>query len=124
MGSRAGTLKGKPENLVKLYESMEKKVKAWGGVEIVMRGRYALLRTTRIFADVVFMRDALRIAILLDRKVEDPLFFKVGAMSPHRVAHVAKAHDAAELRAVMPYLKEAWRFAMTDRGTARRRAVR
>lgn len=104
-------LKGKPEPLVKLYQAMEKDLKAWGGVEIVSKKRYALLRTTRVFADLVFMKDALRLAILLDRTVKKPFFFKIGRMSAHRIGHVAKLRSPAELRAVMPYLKEAYRYA-------------
>ena len=79
-----------------------------------MRGRYALFRTTRIFADLVFMKDALRLAILLDREVKDPRFSKVGRMSTHRVAHVMKIRDAADLRAAKSYLIEAWRFATRE----------
>jgi hypothetical protein len=60
------------------------------------------------------MRDALRLALLLDRAVKHPLFFKTGAMSAHRIAHVAKLRTPAELRTVMPYLKEAHRHALTD----------
>ena len=104
-------LKGKPEPLVKLYRAMEKDLKAWRGVEIVSKKRYALLRTTRVFADLVFMKDALRLAILLDRTVKKPFFFKIQRMSAHRVGHVAKLRSPAELRAVMPYLKEAYRHA-------------
>ncbi|MBI4466271.1 MAG: hypothetical protein HY656_02435 [Acidobacteria bacterium] len=112
MGSRRALLEGKPESLVKLYVAMEKSLKAWGGVEIGARGRYALFRTTRVFADLVFMKEALRLALLLDREVKAPLFFKVLRMSAHRVAHVAKLRNRAELRAVIPYLKEAYRFAL------------
>jgi len=114
-------LKGKPETLVKLYLQMEKSLQAWGGVEIVARERYALLRTTRVFADLIFMRDALRLALLLDRTVKDePLFFKIQSMSTHRVAHVAKLRTAAEWRTVKPYLKEAHCFAQRDRPRRRR----
>jgi hypothetical protein len=112
VGSRRALLKGKPDSLVKLYLSLEKNLKAWGGVEIVSRGRYALFRTTRIFADLVFMKDALRLAILLDREVKHPLFFKTGRMSAHRIAHVAKLRSPADLHTVGPYLKEAYRFAL------------
>ncbi len=114
VGSRKGLLRGKPEPLVKLYLAMEKTLKAFGGVEIVARGRYALFRTTRIFADLVFMSDALRLAILLDRVVKAPFFFKIGRMSAHRVGHVAKIRTPAELRAVKPYLKEAYFFAKSE----------
>ena len=37
-------------------------------VEIVTKDRYALFRTTRIFADLVFMRDALRLAVHMKRE--------------------------------------------------------
>ncbi len=114
VGSRKGMLAGKPEPLVRLYLAMERTLKALGGVEIVAKRRYALFRTTRVFADLVFMRDALRLAILLDREVKDPLFFKIHRMSTHRVGHVAKLRNAASLRAVMPYLKEAYRFAQRE----------
>ncbi len=107
-------LRGKPEPLVKLYREMEKTLKALGGVEIVAKRRYALFRTTRVFADLVFMSDALRLALLLDREVKDPLFFKVGRMSTHRVGHVAKLRTLADLRAVQPYLEEAYRFAKSE----------
>ena len=114
VGSRNGMLAGKPEPLVRLYLAMERTLKALGGVEIVAKRRYALFRTTRVFADLVFMRDALRLAILLDREVKDPLFFKIQRMSTHRIGHVAKLRNAASLRAVMPYLKEAYRFAQRE----------
>jgi hypothetical protein len=93
---------------------MERSLKGLGGVEIVAKRRYALFRTTRVFADLVFMRDALRLAILLDREVKDPLFFKIQRMSTHRIGHVAKLRNAASLRAVMPYLKEAYHFAQHE----------
>ncbi len=114
VGSRKAMLQGKPEHLVKLYCRMEKSLKAFGGVEIVAKRRYALFRTTRIFADLVFMRDALRLALLLNREVKDPIFFKIQGMSTHRIAHVAKVQTSAALRAVMPYLKEAYLFAQSE----------
>ena len=114
VGSRRGLLAGKPAPLVKLYRDLEKSVKAFGGVEIVAHDRYALFRTTRIFADLVFMSDALRVAILLDREVKDPLFFKMQRMSAHRVGHVAKLRTSADLRSVKHYLKEAHHFARDE----------
>jgi len=119
VGSRKELVAGRPEALVKLYASMEKQVRSWKGVEIMISRRTALFRTTRIFADMVFMADALRLALLLDRLVKDPLFFKTGRMSTNRVAHVARIQTAAELRAVMPYLREAHRFALSDAGAVR-----
>jgi len=106
---------------VKLYGVLEKTVRSWKGVEIVISKRTALLRTTRIFADMVFMTDALRLALLLDHEVKDPIFFKTGRMSTHRVAHVTRIQTAAQLRAAMPYLREAHRFASSDAGAVRAR---
>lgn len=115
MGSRKALLSGKPASLVKRYRELERMLEGLGSVEIVARGRYALFRTTRIFADLVFTRDALRLVIILDRAVKDRLFFKIQAMSPRRVAHVAKLRTAAELRAVQPYLERAYGFARSER---------
>ena len=119
VGSRRALLEGKTAPLVRLYESLEKTLKSLDGVEIVHRGRYALFRTTRIFADLVFMKDALRLALLLPRRVNDPLFFKVAGMSGRRIGHVAKLRRASELRRVLPYLKEAWGFARSEGEQAR-----
>ena len=113
-GNRAEMLRGKSPGLVKLYRSMEKTLKANREVEIVMRGRYALFRTTRIFADLVFMKDALRLAILLSREVDDPIFFKKGRMSSKRFAVVTLIRDTSQLRAAMPYLKEALQTALAE----------
>ncbi len=104
----------KPDSLVALYLKLEQQVESWDGVEIVFKRSYALFRTTRIFADLVFMKDALRLALLLDRTVKHPLFFKTGAMSKHRIGHVAKLRTPADLRAVMPFLQEAHRHACND----------
>ena len=116
VGKRSELVADRPERLVNLYGSLEKTVRGWGGVEIVISRRCALFRTTRVFADLVFMTDALRLALLLDRVASDPMFFKVGRMSTHRVAHVTKLRTAAELRKALPYLREAHRFAMSDGG--------
>jgi predicted transport protein len=113
VGSRAALLRGKPDFLVKLYEAVERTLKPLEGVEIVARDRYALFRTTRIFADLVFQRDALRLAVHLDREVRIPLFFKVGG-DGRRVGHVALLREVSDVRAVTPYLKEAYRSARSE----------
>lgn len=114
IGSRDQLLTGKPEPLVKLYRELESFVSGLAGVEIVFKQRYALFRTTRIFADLVFMRDALRLAIVLDRELSHPLFFKVARMSPRRVGHVAKLRTSSELRAIKPFLRQAYRLAAAE----------
>lgn len=80
--------------------------KSLGAVEFVTRERYVLLRTTRIFADVVIMSDALRLAIHLQRKVEHELFIKVGS-DRRQVTHVAKLRRMEDLDEMKPLLREA-----------------
>ena len=113
-GARTTLLRNKPPRLVALYGALEKTLKALGGVEIVARDRYALFRTTRIFADLVFQKDALRLAVHLDREVRIPLFFKVGKGDRRRVGHVALLREMSDVRAVTPYLKEAYRSARSE----------
>ncbi|WP_342316774.1 DUF5655 domain-containing protein [Lysobacter sp. FW306-1B-D06B] len=110
-GDRAAMLANKPAALVALYEELERTVRGYGDVEIVHKDRYALLRTTRIFADVVFMKDALRLALQLDREFDHPQFFKTARDERGRVQQVAKLRDAADLRAIEPCLRAAWQFA-------------
>ena len=70
-----------------------------------------LLRSVRIFADLVIMADAVRMAVHLGRKVDVPIFFKVGNDRRH-VTHVAKLRTKEEFEQVKPFLKEAYRFSM------------
>ena len=115
VGSRDQILAGRPAALVTLYRTLERTVTGWGGVEIVARERYALFRTTRIFTDLVVMTDALRIAIHLPRRVDHPMFFKIGRASGRKVSHVVRVTTAAQLRAALPYIKEAYAMAESER---------
>jgi predicted transport protein len=118
VGSREELLRNKPAALVTLYTALEQALAGYDDVEIVTKDRYALFRTTRIFADLVFMRDALRLAVHLKRSASQPMFFKVVAGRKGQVTHVTRLRTAAELRAVLPYMKEAYEAA---RDEARRR---
>ncbi len=99
--------------LVELYTALEKDVKKWRGVEIVYKRSYALFRTTRVFADLVFMKDCLRLAMVLETEMPSPIFFKVGKMSANRVGHVTKLRTKSDLKKAMVFLKVAHRYAMT-----------
>jgi len=110
VGSAATLLKGRPQSLADLYQKLETTVRSFGEVEVVTRDRYALFRTTRIFADLTVMRDALRVVIHLGRKVKEPYFIKVGA-SGNRVSHVVLVRTAEELRTIIPFLREAFDLA-------------
>jgi hypothetical protein len=107
-------LKNRPPALTDLYRKLETTVRGFGEVEVVTRDRYALFRTTRIFADLTVMRDALRVVVHLGRKVSAPCFVKSGP-SGNRVSHVALVQTAAELRTVMPFLREAFDLAVNEK---------
>ena len=87
-------------------------MKSLGSVEFVTRERYVLLRSNRIFADLVIMSDAVRLAIHLSRKVTNPLFIEVGSDRKH-VTHVAKLHSVDEFETMKPFLREAYEYSIS-----------
>jgi hypothetical protein len=105
-GDGRDVLRGRSAELVRTYARLEAFAKSLGPIEVVARERYVLLRTHRIFADLVIMVDAVRVAIHLKREVSDPVFFKVVAV-PGKATHVAKLHAERDVAAVEPYLREA-----------------
>ena len=113
MGNPGALLKNRPPALADLYRKLETTVKGFGGVEVVTRNRYALFRTTRIFADLTVMRDALRVVIHLGRKASAPYFIKVG-QGDNRVSHVAQVRTGEDLRAITPFLREAFNLAASE----------
>lgn len=82
-------------------------------MEVVTRNRYALFRTTRIFADLTVMRDALRIVIHLARKAGTRDFIKI-AQGSNRVSHVALVRTVEDLRTLIPFLREAFDLAKSE----------
>jgi hypothetical protein len=100
-------LRNRPNSVVRTYAAIEDFVKLLGPIEIVARERYVLLRSVRIFADLVIMADAVRVAIHLARRVDDSLFFKV-VEDRKKVTHVAKLANASDVEAIKAYLKEAY----------------
>ena len=107
-------LKGRPPALADLYGKLEATVRQFGAVEVVTRDRYALFRTTRIFADLTVTRDALRMVVHLGRKVRAPYFIKSGP-SGKRISHVVLIRTAEELRTVVPFLREAFELAVDEK---------
>lgn len=114
VGNAATLLKGRPPALCDLYGELETTVRRFGNVEVVTRDRYALFRTTRIFADLMVTRDALRVVVHLAREARAPQFVKSGP-SGGRISHVAFVRTAEELRVVMPFLREAFDLATVER---------
>jgi hypothetical protein len=110
VGSPATLLKDRPPELAALYRKLEATIHGFGVVEVVTRDRYALFRTTRIFTDLTVMRDALRVVIHLGRKAKAPCFVKVGE-GDKRVSHVALVRTDEDLRAIKPFLREAFDLA-------------
>ena len=106
-------LKNRPPALTDLYRKLETIEKGFGDVEVVTRNRYALFRTTRIFADLTVMRDALRVVIHLGRKVSASYFIKIGP-NGNRVSHVALVRTAEDLRRIVPFMREAFDLAVSE----------
>lgn len=113
VGSAAALPRGRPPALADLYRRLETTVRSFGEVEVVARDRYALFRTTRIFADLTVTRDALRVVVHLGRKVNAAYFIKTGP-SGNRVSHVVLVRTAKDLRTIMPFLREAFDLAVSE----------
>ena len=111
-GERAAVLRNRPPEIVELYAALETFVKSLGPVEFVTRERYVLLRSNRIFADLVIMSGALRLAVHLSREAKNRLFFKIASDRKH-VTHVAKLHTMDELETMKPFLREAYQFSIS-----------
>ena len=107
-GDRDAVLRNRKPELVELYGALENFVKTLGPVEFVTRERYVLLRSRRIFADLVVMSHALRVAIHLSQEAPNrDLFVKVVGDRRH-VTHVAKVTNAQGLEAIKPFLRQAY----------------
>lgn len=100
-------LRDRPASVVRTYAAIEAFAKTLGPIEIVARERYVLLRSVRIFADLVIMADAVRVALHLHRRVDDPHFIKV-VEDRKRVTHVAKLASERDVDAIKSYLQEAY----------------
>ena len=101
-----------------MYQAVESFAEALGPIEIVARERYVLLRTVRIFADMVIMADAVRIAVHLNRQVKAAMFIKV-VQDDKGVTHVAKLKSEKDVEGIKAYLKEAYEYSLAARKTAR-----
>ena len=105
-------MRNRSPELLRLYEAVEAFAKSLGPIEIVARDRYVLLRSVRIFADLVMMTDAVRVAVHVRRPLDDSLFFKV-VSDGKKVTGVTKLQTEKELKRLLPYLKEAYEASLT-----------
>src|SRR5260221_13416485 len=110
-GERSQVLRNRPSAVVELYKSIEAFARSLGPIEVVARDRYVLLRSVRVFADLVIMANAVRVAVHLGRQVDAPIFFKVAA-DRRFVTHVAKLDTKAALETLKPFLREAYLFSL------------
>lgn len=110
-GKRSDILRNRPDEVVRIYQSIESFVKTLGSVEFVTRDRYALFRSVRIFADLVIMTDAVRVAVHLGEKSDNPIFFKV-VSDRKKFTHVAKLQKQKEVATIKPYLKKAYKLSL------------
>ncbi len=76
-GDGRHVLRNRPASVVAVYDALETFATSLGSIEIVARERYVLLRTVRIFADLVIMTECVRLAVHLGREVKADIFFKV-----------------------------------------------
>jgi hypothetical protein len=113
VGNAATLLKNRPPALTNLYQTLETTVRGFGEVEVVTRDRYALFRTTRIFADLTVIVDALRVVIHLGRRVSAPYVIKSGRHGK-RISHVVLVRTARDLRTIVPLLREAFTLAASE----------
>ena len=110
-GNSADVLRDRPQAVVEVYRAIEGFINSLGNVETVARDRYVLFRSRRIFVDLSIMQDAVRVAIHLSRRVDNPLFIKIVADNK-QVTHVAKIASLAELKHIKPLITEAWQFSL------------
>jgi hypothetical protein len=110
-GDPREVVRDRPKAIVDLYASIASFARALGPVELVTRDRYVLLRSVRLFADLVIMARAVRVAVYLGRRVDSPVFLKI-AVGPRFVIHVAKVETGKQLALVTPFLKEAYEFSL------------
>ncbi|HYQ45850.1 MAG TPA: DUF5655 domain-containing protein [Polyangiaceae bacterium] len=113
-GDRREVLRNRSASVVAVYEAVEAIVRSLGRVEIVARERYVLFRTTRIFADLVVMTDAVRVAVHLKREVAAPMFIKI-VHDKKGVTHVVKLLRPADAERIRAYLKEAHEYSLAPR---------
>jgi len=111
-GNREDVIRNRPQSVVEVYQAIEKFITNLGKVEIVARDRYVLFRSTRIFTDLSIMKDVVRVAIHVGRKVENSIFIKV-VDDGKQVTHIAKIGSLKELKEIEPLMKEAYEFSVS-----------
>lgn len=112
VGDRDKVIRDRPQSVVEVYLAIEEFVNTLGKVEVVARDRYVLFRSARIFSDLSIMKDAVRVALHIGRKVENPIFIKV-VDDGKQITHVAKIRSLSELKEIEPLIREAYDFSLS-----------
>jgi predicted transport protein len=110
-GNSADVLRDRPQAVIEVYRAIESFINNLGKVETVARDRYVLFRSRRIFVDLSVMQNAVRVAIHLSRRIDNPAFIKIVA-DGKQVTHVAKITNLAELKHIEPLIIEAYQFSL------------
>ncbi|SEH63309.1 hypothetical protein SAMN05660691_00510 [Rheinheimera pacifica] len=110
-GNSADVLRDRPQAVIEVYRAIESFINKLGKVETVARDRYVLFRSRRIFVDLSVMQNAVRVAIHLSRRIDNPIFIKIVA-NGKQVTHVAKITNLVEFKHIEPLIKEAWQFSL------------
>lgn len=111
-GNAADVLRNRPQAIVEVFQAITNLVHQLGTVEMVARDRYVLFRSVRIFVDLTIMKDAVRIAIHVGRRINNPIFIKV-VDDGKQFTHVVKIDNVAQLATIEPLLKEAYEFSQS-----------
>ena len=111
-GNAADVLWNRPQAIVEVFQAITNLVQQLGPVEMVARDRYVLFRSVRIFVDLTIMKDAVRIAIHVGRRLDHPVFIKV-VDDGRQFTHVVKIDGLAQLAVIEPFLKEAYAHSLS-----------
>ncbi|RVU35561.1 hypothetical protein EOE67_13280 [Rheinheimera riviphila] len=110
-GNSADVIRDRPQSVVEVYQAIADFVNKLGKVETIAKDRYVLFRSVRIFADLSIMKDVVRVAIHIGRRIDNPIFIKV-VDDGRQFTHVAKIGSLHELKEIETLLSEAYEFSL------------
>ncbi|OBP14873.1 hypothetical protein A5320_14270 [Rheinheimera sp. SA_1] len=111
-GNSDDVIRDRPQSVVEVYQAIADFVNHLGKVETIAKDRYVLFRSVRIFIDLSIMKDVVRVAIHVGRRINHPIFIKV-VDDGKQFTHVAKIGSLDELKEIEALLKEAYDFSLT-----------
>lgn len=112
VGNSAEVIRDRPQSVVEVYQAITDFVNKFGKVETIAKDRYVLFRSVRIFADLSIMKDVVRVAIHVGRRIDNPIFIKV-VDDGRQFTHVVKIGNLHELTQIEALLLEAYEFSLS-----------